>query len=260
MHVIEVEKLNYRIGSVTICKDMTLSVKKGSIHGLIGPNGSGKSTLLQQICGVIHPKSGNIKINGRDFHEFTQKELSRQIAVLFQENFVDFNYTVEEIVAMGRIPYHTGVSIVHEDESEIIDDALSIMGVLPLKNRVFNSLSGGEKQRVLLSRALVQDTGILLLDEPTNNLDIGYQYHIFEKLETMDKTIVTIVHDMNIAARFCDVLSIVYDGRIIKTGTPKKILTEDIFRNIFSVDANITKSFVDGKLNIEFLKASDNIR
>ena len=134
------------------------------------------------------------------------------------------------------------------------------MGVLPLKNRVFNSLSGGEKQRVLLSRALVQDTGILLLDEPTNNLDIGYQYHIFEKLETMDKTMVTIVHDMNIAARFCDVLSIVYDGRIIKTGTPKKILTEDIFRNIFSVDANITKSFVDGKLNIEFLKASDNIR
>ncbi len=239
MAAIEVKNLKFKIGDKEISRGIDLVVKEGSTHGIIGPNGSGKSTLFKQICRIHKPYEGTIELLGQDVNELTQKQMAKKMAVLFQENKTDFAYTVREIVSMGRIPYHSSIRHEYPQDKEIVDRALETMGIREYEDRIFNTLSGGEKQRVLLARAFAQETSVILLDEPTNNLDISYQLLIFEILKKLDKTKLIVIHDMNLAASFCDVISVLEKGRVVATGSPGEILTQQLLADIFKVKAEV---------------------
>ena len=252
---IGVKNLNYKSGNVHICKDMSLDVEEKVFYGVIGPNGSGKSTLLKQVCRILQPSSGDIQLNGRDMKTLSYKESAREIATLLQENETNFDFTVEEIVLMGRAPHHNVSATVSNEDKEIAASCLRLVNLEGWEDRIFTTLSGGEKQRTLLARALAQKTDILLLDEPTNNLDIGYQLRMFELLKTLPMTIFMIIHDMNLASRFCDKIVVVSDGEIIGTGTPEEIMTPDLFQKVFSVITDVTKDD-EGKPFIKFLQSA----
>lgn len=245
MEVIRVKNVSFSTNNVKICKNMDLSIKKGTFYGIIGPNGSGKSTLLKQICRILAPTEGMICLNGMDVRTMSFKETAKQMGVLLQENGSEFEYTVREIIMMGRAPHHVGMQGDTKEDSDIACECLKKVGMLNEIDRVFNTLSGGEKQRVLLARALAQQADILLLDEPTNNLDIGYQYQMFELLKELPFTIFMIVHDLNLASLFCDKIAVIQAGKIIQNGTPQEVITEELLRNVFSVEAKVEAS--DGK-------------
>ena len=245
MEVIRVKNVSFSTNNVKICKNMDLSIKKGTFYGIIGPNGSGKSTLLKQICRILAPTEGMICLNGMDVRTMSFKETAKQMGVLLQENGSEFEYTVREIIMMGRAPHHVGMQGDTKEDSDIACECLKKVGMLNEIDRVFNTLSGGEKQRVLLARALAQQADILLLDEPTNHLDIGYQYQMFELLKELPFTIFMIVHDLNLASLFCDKIAVIQAGKIIQNGTPQEVITEELLRNVFSVEAKVEAS--DGK-------------
>ena len=242
MEVIRVKNVSFSTNNVKICKNMDLSIEKGTFYGIIGPNGSGKSTLLKQICRILAPTEGMICLNGMDVRTMSFKETAKQMGVLLQENGSEFEYTVREIIMMGRAPHHVGMQGDTKEDSDIACECLKKVGMLNEIDRVFNTLSGGEKQRVLLARALAQQADILLLDEPTNNLDIGYQYQMFELLKELPFTIFMIVHDLNLASLFCDKIAVIQAGRIIQNGTPQEVITEELLRNVFSVEAKVEAS------------------
>ena len=256
MEVIKVENLKFKTGDTEICKGMNLEVEEGTTHGLIGPNGSGKSTLFKQICRIYRPSEGNIYIKQKDINAYSQKQLAMEMAVLFQENKTDFAYTVKEIAMMGRIPYHSSIRKEYPKDHTIVNDALKEMGVDSYSERIFNTLSGGEKQRVLMARALAQETSIILLDEPTNNLDINYQLLIFESLRKLNKTKLIVIHDMNLAATFCDVISVIKDGKVVATGNPAEILTKELLEETFKVKSEV---IIDDDTGRPFIKYIEHI-
>lgn len=241
MNIINIQNISYHVGAVQICKDMNLDIEKGAFYGIIGPNGSGKSTLLKQICRILTPTQGVVLLNGTDVTTIPYKETAKQMGVLLQENSSEFEFSVREIIMMGRAPHHVGLMTDAPEDDTIIRQCLKKVGMLERIDRVFITLSGGEKQRVLLARALAQQPNILLLDEPTNNLDIGYQYQMFELLKSLSLTIFMIVHDLNLASLFCDRLAVIQKGEIIATGTPNEVITEELLRNVFSVEAVVER-------------------
>jgi iron complex transport system ATP-binding protein len=254
--MIHVNDISYRIGEVDICKDMNLDIASGTFYGIIGPNGSGKTTLLKQICRVLKPIKGVILLDGTNIETMTNKETAKQIGVLLQENELNFDYTVREMVMMGRAPYHSGMQREAPMDQEIIMQCLEKTGMADRVERHFVTLSGGEKQRVLLARALAQQANTLLLDEPTNNLDIGHQYQMFELLQALPLTIFMIIHDLNLASEFCDKLAIVNYGRIVSTGTPREVITKQLLREVFSVEAVISYDANNSRPYIRYLRSS----
>ena len=256
MSIINVDNISYKAGAVEICKNMSLNIEEGVFYGIIGPNGSGKSTLLKQICRVLKPTYGKIMLNGIDINSLSYKETAKQLGVLLQENSLDFDYSVKEMILMGRAPYHSGLKRETPEDQEIINQCLKKVGMSKEINRSFVTLSGGEKQRVLLARALAQQARILLLDEPTNNLDIGYQYQMFEFLHALPLTIFMIIHDLNLASIFCDMLVVIDNGKIIASGTPRQVITEHLLRDVFSVEARVEQNDESGKPYIKFLHSA----
>ncbi|KDE68190.1 ABC transporter ATP-binding protein, partial [Fusobacterium necrophorum DJ-1] len=185
MSILKIENLTYAIENNFISDNINISFKENTFTGVIGPNGSGKSTLLKQIYRVLKPTKGKIYLKNFDIEEISSKEIAKQMAVLPQENQSDFDYTVREIILMGRFPYHSIFCGDHdlEKDVELMKKYLNIVGLTEQENQPFKTLSGGEKQRVLLARALVQEGNLLILDEVTNHLDIGYQYKVLEILK-----------------------------------------------------------------------------
>lgn len=241
MSILEIENVTYAIEDNFISDDISISFKENTFTGVIGPNGSGKSTLLKQIYRVLKPTKGKIYLKNFDIWEISSKEIAKQMAVLPQENQSDFDYTVGEIILMGRFPYH-GVFSKERDlekDVELMKKYLNIVGLKEQKDQSFKTLSGGEKQRVLLARALVQEGNLLILDEVTNHLDIGYQYKVLEILKNLNMTIVSAIHDLNLAMKFCDRVVLINKGRVIMEGKPKDIITKENLKNIFKIDAQI---------------------
>jgi len=253
MEALRVEGLNYIINDLKICNDINIKVEKDSFTGIIGPNGSGKSTLLKQIYRVLKPTSGSIYLDGKDIFTMSNKETAKNMGVLAQENQTDFQFTVEEIVLMGRAAYHNMFQRETSEDLEILYESLDKVGMLHKHNQIFTTLSGGEKQRVLLARALAQKTHFLILDEPTNHLDIGYQFQMMELLSEFSMTIFSAIHDLNLAAKFCDWLILLNKGKIVSQGTPEEVLTEDMMRKVFNVDTIIDKDERTSQLQITFI-------
>lgn len=251
-----VEGLCYAADQVPIITDIDLHIGKGEFVGIIGPNGSGKSTLLKNIYQALRPNKGKIILNGADLFKLPHKEVAREMAVLCQENAIPFDFRVYEIVGMGRHPHKRLFSPDTAEDLQIIKEALLAVGMLDMAERSFTSLSGGEKQRVLIARALAQRADLLILDEPTNHLDISYQMQFFESICSINITILAAIHDLNIAAMFCDRICVIKDTRLMTSGTPGEVLTEENIRAIFNVQADVSIHPLTGRPAVTYLPQS----
>ena len=232
--MIEVKNLSFSIENRKIIQDISIVVNKSQFVGIIGANGSGKSTLLKNIYRFFKYDSGDIKLKNIELYDYSSKDLAKEMAVLAQKQNMNFDFSVEEIVEMGRYAYKNSIFEVEKNKnSEFVGNALNAVGMYNMKDRSFLSLSGGEMQRVLIARALAQNTEILILDEPTNHLDIKYQIQIMKLVKETKKTILAVIHDMNIASSYCNYIYALKDGKVYYQGSPEEIFTKEKIKNIF---------------------------
>ena len=236
---IKAENINITLEKNNILKDINIEVDNKEVVGIIGPNGSGKSTLLKCIYRVLNPSKGVIKLDNININNISVKESSKKLAVLSQHNNYNFDFTVKDIVLMGRSPHKRFMERDNKEDYDIVNEALKMVEILELKDRSFQSLSGGEQQRVILARALAQQPKCLILDEPTNHLDIKYQLQVMRIVKKLDIEVIAAIHDLNIAAMYCDKIYVVKDGEVIKYGTPKEVLTEKLIKEVYEVDAEV---------------------
>lgn len=237
--MLKVEQLSYNINEKIIVDKVSLEVKEGEFIGIIGPNGSGKSTLLKNIYKVIKPTSGEIRLNNKDVISMSNKELSKELAVVAQENDASFDFTVEEVILMGTYPKKKFFEQYSEEDKTIVKNVLEKIGMKEFIDRSYLSLSGGEKQRTLIGRALAQETKIIILDEPTNHLDMGSQIKTLNLLKNSKKTVLTALHDLNMAIRFCDRIYVMKDGKVVSHGKPGEILNHTLIKELYDVDSEV---------------------
>jgi len=249
---LQVDHVSWSVDGKPILRDVSLAVEPGSITGLIGPNGSGKSTLLRCIYRALKPDSGSITLDGNDLIRMDSQETARRVAVVLQEYPSDFQFTVGEIVSMGRNPHKGMFDRDTSADRGIIRDALARVGLAGFSHRNFNTLSGGEKQRVIIARTLAQQAGFLVLDEPTNHLDIRYQLETMELDRDLGLTTLAALHDLNIAADYCDLIHVIDSGRIVASGRPSEVLQPDIIAEVFRVGALVGVDTLTGRPRISF--------
>jgi iron complex transport system ATP-binding protein len=232
-----------RRGSVRVLDGVSFDVERGAIVGLLGPNGSGKTTLLRIVDGMLPPDDGRVTLEGADVARLSRRELARRVAVVPQETRTAFDFTALEIVLMGRYAHLGALQLEGPDDLAIARDAMTATGTLPFESRRFDTLSGGEKQRVVIASALAQASDVLLLDEPTAALDLGYQLDIAGLLIALNRdrgtTMVLSTHDLNLAAAVCTSLVLLRAGRVIGAGPTREVLTPDAVRRLYDVDADI---------------------
>ena len=246
---IQTDTIQVSFGSKTILHDISLAIQDKEFVGIIGPNGSGKSTFLKCLYRVLQPSGGKIFFDGTELSSLSHRDTALKMAVVAQHSTVNFDFSVLEMVLMGRSPYKGLLDRDQLDDYEIARHALAQVGLSDFESRNFNTLSGGEQQRVILARALAQRTECLVLDEPTNHLDIKYQLELMTIVKRLDATVVSAIHDLNLAAIYCDRIIALKDGHIVCSGTPKEVLTEEIIRQIYGVSATV-QTLPDGRLNI----------
>lgn len=236
---IKAENINITLEKNNILKGINIEVDNKEVVGIIGPNGSGKSTLLKCIYRVLKPNDGAILLDEVDIKDMTVKESSKKLAVLSQHNNYNFDFTVKDIVLMGRSPHKKFMERDNKEDYDIVNEALKKVDMLEFKDRSFQSLSGGEQQRVILARALAQQPQCLILDEPTNHLDIKYQLQLMRIVKNLNIEVIAAIHDLNIAAMYCDKIYVLKDGEVIKYGNPKNVLTKELIKEVYEVDAEL---------------------
>ncbi len=248
--MLKVKDINYTVDGTQILHDISLEVHPGEFVGILGPNGSGKSTLLKNIYKVLKPQSGSIELMGKDLLSMSNREMARLLAVVGQEHEGSFDFLVEEVVLMGCQARKRLTEGFDKKDRQDVADALRQVELEDFAQRSYLSLSGGEKQRVLIARALVQKTPLLILDEPTNHLDIGSQIKTLNLLRHSGKTIVAALHDLSIAAKYCDKLFILQGGRNVTDGSPKDVITQPMIRKLYDIDASLFT--YEGELYLQY--------
>lgn len=232
-------------GASTILQDASVQINSGDFLGIVGPNGSGKSTLLRTISRVLKPLHGEVLLEEKDIYSVSATQVAKQMAVMTQENGLSFPFAVRELIMMGRIPHLKRFAREGPEDQLAVDRAMILTDTVRLADRQLNELSGGEKQRVLLARALAQEPKILLLDEPTANLDLTYQLEIMELLVRFRReyglTIIMVLHDLNLASRYCDYLVVVKQGRIHAIGSPNQVITANIINDVYGCRVRVEK-------------------
>ena len=244
---IENASFSYGLGEENLLDKINLNIEKGKFIGILGPNGCGKSTLLKVILKYLNPKEGIIKIENKELKEYTQSELAEILSFVPQKSSLTMPLTVEDVVYMGRVPYMknkwTGFD---REDREKVEKIMQMLKIDKFKNRVVFSLSGGEFQRVLLARALAQNTNIMLLDEPTSALDMNYALEImrltsyFVKNENL--TAVMVLHDLNLASMYCDSIILLKEGKIAYEGTPKELFKPEILEEIYGFNCEVIEN------------------
>lgn len=247
------EAVKMAFGSKQILKGIDFTLRNKEFVGIIGPNGSGKSTFLKCVYRVQRPTAGRIRFNGRDLDELSYRESALQLAVVAQHNVYSFDFSVLEVVLMGRSPHKKLLQRDNLEDYQIARKALAVVGLADFEERSFATLSGGEQQRVILARALTQQTECLVLDEPTNHLDIKYQLQIMDIVKSLDLTVVAAVHDLNIAAMYCDRLVAIKEGQAVGVGTPRQLLTEQFIYDMYEVKSKVNVDEATGRINIVYL-------
>lgn len=250
-----VTDVSYRLGKKQILKEIGLTAASGKFVGVIGPNGSGKSTLLKTIYRMLTPDVGTISLGEEMIGKLSSRQIAQRMAVVSQETSALFDFSVGEIVMMGRTPHKGLLQSDSREDHELVDEALLRVGLAAYKERSFHSLSGGEKQRVFIARALAQQANVIVLDEPTNHLDIRYQLQIMELVKTLDITVLAALHDLNLAAQYCDYLYVMQAGNVVASGAPEHVLTSELLLEVFAVNTQIRKHPVTQKPYIFFLSA-----
>ena len=247
---ISTENIKVKISNTDILKGINIDVDNKDFVGIIGPNGSGKSTLLKCIYRTLKPSSGIIKLDDINLSKLSIKETSRKLAVLSQHNNYNFDFSVKDILLMGRSPHKKFLDRDTKEDYDIIYDSLNKVGMLDFIDRSFLTLSGGEQQRIILARALAQQTDCLILDEPTNHLDIKYQLQLMGIVKNLNVEVIAAIHDLNIAAMYCDKLYVLKEGIIVAYGTPKEILTSKLIKDVYGVDSMVIENPTTNLLNI----------
>ncbi|CAM3269586.1 ABC transporter ATP-binding protein [Brevibacillus invocatus] len=235
--MIQVSGLHKSYNQTPVLQDIQFSVSKGEFFGIIGPNGSGKSTLCKLISGVVGMDQGEIRLDGKLLTRYSRKELARMLAVLEQEALPPVGFLVREVLEMGRFPYQNWLGEEALDPTPLIDEIIHMLNLSELEQRSLDHLSGGEKQRVALGKALVQKPMVLLLDEPTTYLDIGYQIQLMDIVRSWQKTtqvtVVAVLHDLNLASLYCDRILMLHKGRQVSVGSPEEILRSSLIEDVY---------------------------
>ena len=252
--MIDTSQVRYRIHGREILRGVDFHVEPGEFVGLIGPNGSGKSTFLKNIYKVLRPQSGEITLIGKDLLSMSNREMAQRLAVLAQEQEGTFDFTVEEVVMMGRQARKRLWEADNGKDRALVAELLERTQLTAQKDQSFLSLSGGERQRTLMARALAQQTSVLILDEPTNHLDIRHQLQLMELLRESGCTVVAALHDLNLAAAYCHRLYALKNGALAGEGAPEELLTPSFLRELYGVEAEVL-SGRDGALRIFFIPA-----
>jgi len=256
--MIEVHSVSFRYHEDWVLLDVSFRVEKGEFVGVIGPNGSGKTTLLKILYRLLSPQKGEILFELVSMKKMGRADIAKRIAVVAQETHLLFPFSVLETVLMGRSPYLGPLMFESEKDLEIAKKAMEWTKVLPFSERPMDELSGGERKRVFIARALAQEPEVILLDEPTTNLDIHHQMDFLDLILTLNRerglTIVMASHDMNIASEFCDRLILLQEGRIYKMGTPDEVITKENIEKVYGCEIWVDQNPFSGMPRINLLK------
>lgn len=249
---LSVKELCVNIDKKQIVKNVSLSVPEGKFVVLLGPNGSGKSTLLKSIYRTLPYQSGSVYLDQKNCKEISYRDFAAQVAVVSQFSNIAFDFSVEEIVMMGRAPHLGVMGKEGKEDISIVKEALEAVGMGEYAKRAFASLSGGEKQRVLLARAIAQKPQLMILDEPTNHLDIRYQLQVLAIVKKMGISCIAALHDLNLASQFGDLIYLLCDGKIVASGTPEEVLNPATIREVYHVDSSIVSMEDTGQMVISY--------
>ena len=249
MKPVEVIGIDVSYGAKKILETISLHVEKGEILGIIGPNGAGKTPLIKAMSRIVAPENGEIHLNDRNLDSFSFRELAQKIAVVPQGFSISFDYTVRDVVMMGRHPYIGRLSSATPRDLEICDHVMRLANVTHLAASSVNEISGGERQRVLIARALAQEPRILLLDEATSNLDISHRIEILNIIRDLstEVTVISVFHDLNLAAYYCDRLIMLKDRRVFAAGEPQDVLTQETIHAVYGIDVLVKTHPLTGK-------------
>ncbi|RAX39792.1 ABC transporter ATP-binding protein [Rhizobium tropici] len=251
---IKADNIIWKIGGKTVLDGVSFEAPAGKMLGLLGPNGSGKTSLLRLLAGLKKPNSGRITLEGRDLDKMPRRAIARRVAFVEQHSTTNANLQVIDVVKLGRFPHRSMFSGWTSADDETVESALERAGMKEKRNDRWQSLSGGEKQRTHIARALAQAPKELILDEPTNHLDIQHQISLMRLVSGLPVTSIIALHDLNHAAMFCDQLIIMQQGRIVASGTPETVLTEDLLRDVFAVEARVEISPHHERPHIHYLR------
>ena len=233
------DRLTWGVKRKTIVSDVSLEVATGETLGLIGPNGSGKSSLLRLLAGLKRPQQGQVTINGLDIADVPRRTLAQRVAFVQQSAATETSVSVRDVVRLGRTPHRSALSGWRAEDQAAVDGALERVGMTHLQHQSWQTLSGGERQRVHIARALAQSPEVLFLDEPTNHLDIHHQIDILHTIRQLEVTSIVALHDLNLAATYCDRIIVLKNGAIVASGTPEDVLTEALIAEVFRVSAKV---------------------
>lgn len=236
---IQIDQLKVDLAGINILQSIDLHVKSKQFVALLGPNGSGKSTLLKSVYRVLKPSEGEISIDNQSIKSFSSKELAKQLSVVSQFQLFAFDFTVEEVVQTARIPHKKYLQKDTDYDKKIVLNALEKTGLISLKDKKITALSGGEKQRLALARAIAQEADVMILDEPSNHLDIKYQMEVLSTIKSMNVTVLTALHDLSLAAKYCDYIYFIKKGRIVYHGSIDEVLTKEIIQDVYEVDCEV---------------------
>ncbi|MCG7523048.1 ABC transporter ATP-binding protein [Streptomyces sp. OfavH-34-F] len=250
---LHIEAVTLTAGTRQLVHDVTLMARPGETIGLVGPNGSGKSSLLRAVYRVLRPEAGTVRVDGADAWSLPPRQLARTLAAVVQDAPAGLDLSVREVVAMGRTPHKRLLSGDTTEDSLAVEAALASVDAVPQADRPFDCLSGGERQRVLVARALAQEPSLLVLDEPTNHLDIRHQLEVLTVLRRLPATVLVALHDLNLAAHYCDRLYVLRDGGVVASGTPRQVLTPRLLAEVYEVTAEVAVHPRTGRPQVTFL-------
>ena len=245
----EAKDITVGYGDHTVLKSVSLDIEQGGFIGILGPNGCGKTTFLRSLSKVLKPEDGVVYIDGKTVSSYDAKTFAKTLGCVSQETETGFEFTVKDIVLMGRHPHIGRLTPLKAEDYAIAEEAMRFTNVLSFKDRLVTELSGGERQRVLIAKTLAQQPKILLLDEPTNHLDVCHQIEILQLIRSLTPkiTVIGVLHDLNLASYFCDRIVLMEKGEIVSVGTPAEVLTPERIYQVFSVRMIISKHPVTGK-------------
>lgn len=257
---IKVNNIQFNYGSHQVLKEVSLNIEPGEGIGIIGPNGSGKSTLLKTMAAALKPLAGDIYFGGQELFKLKPKELAQELAVVPQDTVINFNFSVWEIVMMGRMPHLGRFASETKEDYRLAEEAMKLTNTWHLRDKSIMALSGGERQRVILARALTQQPKVLLLDEPIAHLDINHQIELLALVKWLNQkdnlTSVTVLHDLNLAARYCEKLILINEGHIYAVGTPAEVITEKIIQDVYGSIPLISTHPLTGVPQITLLESN----
>lgn len=251
--VLSAHEVTVDIGGSFLLQKVSVSLQKGQVVGLIGPNGAGKTTLINTIAGLIKPTTGSINLMGKSLSAINLEQRAKLVSVVPQHMPYTFGFNCFDLVLMGRYPYMKRFQVENKKDRNIVIESMSLMKISSLVNKPMDNLSAGEKQRVFIARGLAQQPKVLILDEPTANLDIQFQIEVMALMRALAKdglTIMAAIHNLSLAARFCDQIILLEKGRMVKFGTPEEVLTTTNIRRVFNVDSFVAHNLLTGELEL----------